>query len=145
MDKASMFIILLILYLLICFGIFGTQLMMIVERRYEMGMLIALGMKKWKLAWLFIIESVLTVLIGSIAGLLGSVPIVYYLKEHPIRLGGQMAEDFKKFNFEPVFPASMELNTFITQGIIVLCIGLGLSVYPVIVALGVDPVKAMKK
>lgn len=145
MDKASMFIILLILYLLICFGIFGTQLMMIVERRYEMGMLVALGMKKWKLAWLFIIESVLTVLIGSIAGLLGSVPIVYYLKEHPIRLGGQMAEDFKKFNFEPVFPASMELNTFITQGIIVLCIGLGLSVYPVIVALGVDPVKAMKK
>ncbi len=145
MDKASTFIILLILYLLICFGIFGTQLMMMVERRYEMGMLVAVGMKKWKLAWLFIIESVLTVLIGSVAGLLASVPVVWYLKEHPIRFGGEMAEGFKKFNFEPVFPASMELGIFITQGVVIFCIGLALSAYPVIVALKVDPVKAMKK
>lgn len=145
MDKASTFIILLILYLLICFGIFGTQLMMMVERKYEMGMLVAIGMKKYKLAWLFIIESVLTVLIGSLAGLLASIPVVWYLKQHPIRLGGEMAEGFRKFNFEPVFPASMELNTFLTQGVVVFCLGLALSAYPVIVALRVDPVKAMKK
>lgn len=145
MDKASMFIIQGILYLLICFGIFGTLLMMMIERRYEMGMLVAIGMKKWKLAILFVMESILTVFIGSLAGLLFSVPLVYYMKEHPIRLGGEIAETYKRFNFEPVFPASMELETFITQGLIVFCIGLLLSVYPVIKALQLDPVKAMKK
>lgn len=145
MDKASMFIILIILYLLICFGIFGTLLMMTVERKYEMGMLVAIGMKKWKLATLFVIESVLSVSLGCIAGLLASIPIVYYLKEYPIRIGGEIAESFKRFNFEPVFPASLELKTFMTHGSIVFCIGLILSVYPVIVALRINPVKAMKK
>lgn len=145
MDKASMFIILAILYLLICFGVFGTLLMMMVERRYEMGMLVAIGMKKRALATIFALESLLTVLIGSLAGLLSSIPLVYYLKERPIRLGGEIAEAYKRFNFEPVFPASMELATFLTQGLIVCGIGLLLSVYPVIKALRIDPVKAMKK
>ncbi len=145
MDKASMFIILIILYLLIGFGIFGTLLMMTVERKYEMGMLVAIGMKKWKLAMLFIIESAFTMVMGSVAGLLTSVPVVYYLKEEPIRLSGEIAEVYKQFNFEPVFPASMELTTFVTQGLIVFGIGLLLSVYPAIVALRIDPVKAMKK
>src|SRR3569833_152041 len=45
-DTNSMKYIQGILYLLIFFGIFGTLLMMMVERRYEMGMLIAIGMKK---------------------------------------------------------------------------------------------------
>jgi ABC-type lipoprotein release transport system permease subunit len=145
MDKASMFIILIILYMLICFGIFGTLLMMMTERKYEMGMLVAIGMKRWKLAMLLMVESVLTVSIGCIAGLICSIPLVYYLKEHPIHLSGELAEAYKKFNFEPVFPASMELETFATQGMIVFCIALILSVYPVVTALGIDPVNSMKK
>ncbi|ELR71927.1 transporter [Fulvivirga imtechensis AK7] len=145
MDKGSMYIILGILYLLICFGIFGTMLMMMVERRYEVGMLVAIGMKKGILAMLFLTESIFTVIIGSVTGLLCSIPLVYYLKEHPIRIGGEMAETYKRFNFEPVFPASTDPSIFITQGLIVLGIGLVLSLYPVITVFKIDPVKAMKK
>jgi putative ABC transport system permease protein len=145
MDNGSMYIILGILYLLICFGIFGTLLMMMAERKYEMGMLIAIGMKKRKLALLFLIESVLSVGIGSLLGLLCSIPIVYYLKEHPIRIGGEMAEAYKRFNFEPIFPASVDPKIFITQGLIVVGIGLALSMYPLITVWMLDPVKAMKK
>lgn len=145
MDKASMYIILAILYLLICFGIFGTLLMMVVERRYEMGMLIAIGMKKRLLAALFLTESILTVSIGCILGILFSIPLVVYLNRYPIRIGGEMAEAYKQFNFEPIFPASTEPANFITQGFVVLVIGLVLSLYPVVSALRLDPVKAMKK
>lgn len=145
MDKASMYIILGILYLLICFGIFGTLLMMMVERRYEMGMLVAIGMKKRKLAGLFLTESIMTVLIGSALGILCSIPVTMYLKAYPIRIGGEMAEAYKQFNFEPIFPASTDPSIFVTQGIIVLVIGLILSMYPVIRALRLDPVKAMRK
>ncbi len=145
MDKASMYIILGILYLLICFGIFGTLIMMIVERKYEMGMLVAIGMKKWQLALLFTIESIFTVLLGSAAGLVCSVPVVYYLHAHPIRISGEVAEAYKQFNFEPIFPASFDSAIFIQQGLIVIGIGLILSVYPIISALRLDPVKAMKK
>lgn len=145
MDKGSMYIILGILYLLICFGIFGTLLMMMVERRYEMGMLVAIGMKKRKLAGLFLIESVLTVLIGSVLGILCSIPVVLYLEKYPIRIGGEMAEAYRQFNFEPIFPASSDPSIFVTQGLIVLVIGLALSMYPVFKALTLDPVTAMRK
>lgn len=145
MDKGSMYIILGILYMLICFGIFGTLLMMMVERRYEMGMLVAIGMKKRMLAGLFLAESILTVLTGSVLGILCSIPIVIYLKQYPIRIGGEMAEMYKQFNFEPIFPASTDPSNFVTQGIVVLVIGLILSLYPVITALRLDPVKAMRK
>jgi putative ABC transport system permease protein len=145
MDKGSMHIIIGILYLLICFGIFGTLLMMMVERKYEMGMLIAIGMKKRKLAGLFLTESLLTVVIGSSMGLLCSIPIVLYLNRHPIRIGGEMAEAYKRFNFEPIFPASVSPSIFFTQGLFVFTMGVLLSVYPVIKALRVNPIAAMKK
>jgi ABC-type lipoprotein release transport system permease subunit len=145
MDKGSMFIITAVLYLLISLGIFGTLLMLMVERKYEMGMLVAIGMKKSKLAALFLTESVLTVFLGLLSGLIVSIPIVLYLNRYPIRIGGEMAQAYKQFNFEPIFPASVSPSIFITQGAIVLLIGLALSLYPVIKALRVNPVKAMKK
>lgn len=144
-DKGSMYIIQGILYLLICFGIFGTLLMMMAERKYEMGMLIAIGMKKGKLVMVLLIESVMNVLLGCLAGILASIPIVYYLKEYPIRFSGEMAESYRRFGFEPIFPASINAGIFMTQGIIVLVLGFVLSLYPMIKVLRLNPVTAMKK
>lgn len=134
-----------VLYMLICFGIFGTLLMMMVERKFEMGMLVAIGMKKIKLMLLLLIESVLTVLSGCFMGLLASVPLVYYFNRHPIRIGGDTAKTYQRFGFEPIFPASVDASNFIRQGIIVLVIGLILSLYPMYKAMRLDPVTAMKK
>jgi ABC-type lipoprotein release transport system permease subunit len=134
-----------VLYMLICFGIFGTLLMMMVERKFEMGMLVAIGMKKMKLMLLLLIESVLTVLSGCFLGLLASIPLVYYFNRHPIRIGGDTAETYQRFGFEPIFPASVDASNFIRQGIIVLIIGLILSLYPMYKAMRLNPVTAMKK
>ncbi|MDH4089197.1 MAG: ABC transporter permease [Cyclobacteriaceae bacterium] len=144
-DKGSMYIIQGILYMLICFGIIGTLLMMMVERKYEMGMLVALGMKKIKLMQLLLMESVLTVISGCVFGIMASVPIVYYLYKYPIRFTGEMAKVYEEFGFEPIFPASRDVNIFLTQGAIVLVLGLLLSLYPMIKVVQLDPIKAMKK
>lgn len=133
-----------ILYLLICFGIFGTLLVMMAERRFEMGMLVAIGMKKIRLMGLLLIESVLTVLSGCLLGIVATIPIVYYFNRHPIRIGGETAATYERFGFEPVFPTSVDASSFIRQGIIVLVIGLILSLYPMYKALRLDPVRAMK-
>lgn len=144
-DKGSMYIIQGILYMLICFGIFGTLMMMMVERKYEMGMLVAIGMKKVKLMQLLMMESVLTIFSGCILGISASIPIVYYLYKHPIRFKGEMAEVYEEFGFEAIFPASLDKNIFINQGLIVLSLGLLLSLYPIAKVAGLDAVKAMKK
>ena len=144
-DTNNMKVVQGILYLLICFGIFSTLLMMMVERKFELGMLVAIGMKKSKLILLLIAESVLTVFIGCIAGIIASVPLVYFLNKHPIRIGGDTAIAYERFGFEAIFPTSTETSIFISQGIIVLIIGLILSLYPVIKIIQLRPVAAIKR
>lgn len=134
-----------ILYMLICFGIFGTLLMMMEERAFEMGMLVAIGMKKSKLILLLIIESVITVLAGCIVGIGISVPVVYYLERYPLRISGETAQVYQRFGFEPIFLTAVDASIFIRQGLIVLMIGLILSLYPAYKALRLNPVEAMKK
>ena len=144
-DSNNMKVVQGVLYLLICFGVFSTLLIMMLERKYEMGMLVAIGMKKSKLLLLFIAESVMTVLIGCLAGILASVPLIYYLHRHPIRIGGDTAKAYERFGFEAIFPASTDSTIFFYQALIVLMMGLLLSLYPVIKVLQLKPVIAMKK
>jgi ABC-type lipoprotein release transport system permease subunit len=144
-DTASSKIIEAILYLLICFGIFGTLLMMMVERKFEMGMLVAIGMKKYKLGALLLLESIFTVVAGCLFGILASIPVIWYLNRHPLRISGEMGKIYERFGFEAVFPASVEPVHFITQGIIVLVIGLLLSIYPMAKVIRLKPVSAMRR
>ena len=50
LDAAGNNLVLIILYLIITFGIFGTILMMTRERSYEFGVLIGIGMHRWQLS-----------------------------------------------------------------------------------------------
>lgn len=144
-DSKSMKYIQGILYMLVSFGIFGTLLMMMVERKFELGMLVAIGMKKSTLSLIIIIESVLTVLGGCLLGLLVSIPVVYYFNIKPLMLGGEIADIYQKFGFEAVFPTSTSPHNFYYQGITVLIIGLILSLYPVYKIFTIDPTKSMKR
>lgn len=143
-DSNNMKVVQGVLYLLICFGIFSTLLIMMLERKFEMGMLVAIGMKKIRLVFLFITESVLTVFIGCLAGILASVPLIYYFNMHPIRIGGDTAEAYERFGFEAIFPTSTDSSIFFYQAFIVLLIGLGLSLYPAVKVLQLNAVAAMK-
>jgi len=134
-----------VLYLLICFGIFGTLIMMMMERKYEMGMLIAIGMKKSLLIRLVMIESLITVMAGCILGLLTSIPLIYYLHIHPLTMGGATAKAYEEFGFEAIFPTSVNPSIFIEQGLAVFFIGIILSLYPVIRIIRLKPVDALKR
>jgi putative ABC transport system permease protein len=144
-DSNNMKVVQGVLYLLICFGIFSTLLMMMLERKSEMGMLVAIGMKKSKLILLFISELVLTVLTGCLTGILASVPLIFYLNKHPIRIGGDTAKAYERFGFEAIFPTSTDSSIFLYQALVVLLIGVGLSLYPIVKVMQLKPVTAMKK
>lgn len=144
-DKANMKIFQAILYVLVAMGIFGTMLMMMVERTYELGMLMAIGMKKSKMILLLVTESVLTVMGGCVIGIVTSIPLVYYLKVNPIRFTGEIGAAWERFGFEAVLPTSTAPDNFIWQALIVMFIGLVLSIYPVWKVLRLDPVSSMKR
>lgn len=143
-DTASSKIVLGVLYLLISFGIFATVLMMLNERRREFGMLVALGMKKIQLARIVLMEAVMLTLTGCLIGLVLSLPLVWGLREHPIRIGGEMAKTWERFGFEAIFPTAFEPGIFFEQAMAVGIVGLLLAIYPVWHVLRLDPVTAMR-
>lgn len=144
-DGFSFYIFSGILYLIIGFGLFGTVLMMTAERKYEFGMLIAIGMKKTKLELILLGETLLITFFGVLFGFLLSLPLVIYLKERPIRFGGEIAKVYEQFGFEALFPTDVDQSIFLTQSLIVLAMAIVIGLYPLWHVRGLDPVKAMKK
>ncbi|HXC05489.1 MAG TPA: FtsX-like permease family protein [Bacteroidia bacterium] len=120
-----------ILYLVIAFGIFGTILMMLNERMHEFGILIAIGMKKKLLAGTVVLEMILLSIAGTLFGICGAYPLVYYLWLHPIRMGGSWGKVAERFNMEPVLRPSLDLSHFLLQGYIVLIMSTLLSIYAI--------------
>jgi len=144
-DGFSFYVFSGILYLIIGFGLFGTILMMTVERTYEFGMLIAIGMKKGKLKLILLGEAFLITLLGVLLGILLSLPSVLYLQEKPIRFSGDIAKAYEQFGFEAIFPAELDLGIFLNQSLIVLFMSVLIGLYPLWFVNGLNPVKAMKK
>lgn len=144
-DGASLSIFTGFLYLIIGFGIFGTLLMMTIERKQEFGMLIAIGMKKIKIANMLIQETLLISILGVFAGILISLPAVIYFNVKPIRLGGKMAEMYEQFGFEPLFPTTFDVHIFLNESVNVLILAALLGLYPLWYVRSLNPIEAMKR
>lgn len=144
-DEAGGKIILMLLYIIIAFGIFGTMLMMIKEREYEFGILKAVGMKSRQLQWMVWLEMTMLMLLGSLAGMVIAFPVVWYLTEYPIRFTGQMAEAYEKFGVEAVMPAMIDPMIFLSQALVVLVMVTLMTLYPMWMLRRLNPVHAMRQ
>lgn len=121
-DNRSGAIMIGILYLVIAFGVFGTVLMMMAERRREFGMLISIGMRKSRLAGVVSMEMLLIGLLGVASGVAASLPLVFYGYARPMRFTGEMARMFEDYGFEPVLPMLLPSTYYLWQVAIVLLI-----------------------
>jgi ABC-type lipoprotein release transport system permease subunit len=119
-----------ILYMVIAFGIFGTILMMTMERKKEFSIMIAIGMQRAQLIGLVIIESIYMAAIGAVVGLIISFPVVYFYANNPIEITGDTAETYRQLNMEPILAISTNANYMVMQFIIVMLISLLASIIP---------------
>ena len=130
--------------MIITFGIFGTVMMMTNERMYEFGVLISVGMRRWKIALVLFIETLLVSTIGIISGVVAVEPLVYYFHYNPIKLTGQAAEAIKEYGMEALMPTSIDPTIVLAQAVIVIVISLCISIYPAVIISRVKPVNAMR-
>ena len=147
LDTAGNMLVLYILYLIIAFGIFGTILMMTKEREYEFGILIAIGMSRMKLAGTLWLEILIMGFVGVMAGILLSLPLVYYFHINPIDLavmGEEAAATYEKFGMEPILPAAFDFRIFLRQAWIIFLIVTVLAIYPLFKIRNLEPVQAMR-
>ena len=94
-----------ILYMIIGFGIFGTVMMMIQERRREMGVMVAIGMR--------------------------SIPIINYYFNNPIKLTGDAAKMMIDMGIEPLLTFSWIPPVFYNQALTIFILTLFVGLYPV--------------
>lgn len=143
-DNGGTIIMLLILYVVVGFGIFGTVMMMTAERTREFGVTIALGMRRARLMSITFIEAIIISMLGAGAGVIVSIPFIIYFYHHPIRLGGDYAKAMIAYGLEPIIPFSIDPLVFIGQGIVVFALGLFSTMYPLIILRNLEPVRAMR-
>lgn len=143
-DSAGGIVVLIILYLVIGFGVFGTILMLTAERKAEFGILISIGMSRSRLALTVFLETTFLGLLGVLTGSFLAWPLAWYYHQHPIDLSGELTDVMDEYGFEPVIPFSLDPSIWFLNGGTVLLITILLSLYAVLTIHYLQPVKAMR-
>lgn len=120
-----------LLYLIVGFGIFGTLFMMTLERRREFSVMIAIGMKRSKLSVVVFIESLLLGIVGGIAGIGFSIPLLAYLSRNPIPLSGDIAEMYEAYGINPEYHFAFEADFIFNQFMVIFILCVLLSIVPI--------------
>ncbi|RLD47537.1 MAG: ABC transporter permease [Bacteroidetes bacterium] len=142
-KSVSSYVMLGLLYMIVGFGVLGTVIMMTAERRKEFGLLVAVGMKKFRLEMTVFSETIFLGFVGVILGFAASLPIIFYYSINPIVLSGTMAAMYEKNGFEPVIQFSSDTGYMFAQLIIVGIIVLISATYPIFKISSLKPVNAM--
>jgi ABC-type lipoprotein release transport system permease subunit len=129
-DNAGGVVFAAILYVIVFFGIFGTVLMMIAERKREFGVLIAIGMKKRLLMYVVVIEMFFIGALGTLIGMIGVSPLIYLGNKFPIQMTGKTAKMYEDMGYEAIMPLASFDSYFWWQALIVLLMVLVASYFP---------------
>ena len=143
-DMAGGRIFVTILYFIISFVLLGTVIMMVAERQREFGILVSIGMKKTKLAFVTLLENIMLIMGGAIVGMAVVKPVQFYFKYNPIDLSGQMKEAVEQYNFEPKLYTTTSFIINLNHGTIIFFIGVLVSLYAVVKILKLNPIESMR-
>ena len=143
-DNAGGIILLGILYLVIAFGIFGTVMMMSMERQREFGVMVAVGMKKTRLAFLVSLETCIIGLLGLAFSLVAGICMLIYMYHHPIPMTGNAALAMKEMGIEPLLPFSLDPGIFTSQMLAIIVIMVICLLYPFWNIFHIRPITALR-
>ena len=91
-DEVSNESINVIIFIIVAMGILNTMLMSVLERTKEFGVILAIGMRPQKLAFMVLAEGFLLGVIGAVFGLIIGVLISYPLVVNGLDMSAQMGD-----------------------------------------------------
>jgi len=142
-DMSSAWFMYGVLIVLVAFSVLNTQLMSVMERTREFGMISALGVRPRHLSGLILLETALMALIGFALGVALGWLVALYFNRFGLTYPG-MEEAATRFNLpERMYPAITPLT--LTLGpVVVFAFCLLASLYPALRLLRLRPVDAMR-
>jgi len=136
------YLVLIIILLALAFGILNTMLMAIFERVKEIGVLMAVGMSKWRIFMMIILETVFLSLTGAAAGMIVSAVVVYWTNRSGIDLS-MFAQGLESFGISSIVYPALDARFYGSLAIMVVVSAILSALYPAIKALKLKPVEAI--
>ena len=142
-DLSSAWFMYGVLIILVAFSVLNTQLMSVLERTREFGVITALGVKPRRLATLIMLETALMALIGLVIGVFLGWLVSLYFNTVGFSYPG-MSEVAAKFNLPGKMYPSLTVFSMILGPLVVFLFCLLASVYPAARLYRLQPVEAMR-
>ncbi|WOJ92185.1 FtsX-like permease family protein [Congregibacter variabilis] len=142
-DLVSAWFMYAVLIVLVALSVLNTQLMSVLERTHEFGVMLALGLSPGRLARLVGMETCLLGALGLVIGLSLGLALTWYLSVHGFTYPG-MEELAARFNLSGrMYPQVSVLTTL--WGPLTVFVGVLLAaVYPALLLFRLRPVEAMQ-
>lgn len=138
------FIFMGIILLALAFGIVNTMMMAVLERTREIGMLLALGMNKFKIFMMILLETLFLIIAGCPVGILLAFVSIGITQRTGIDFSN-FSEAYSSFGYSSIIYPSLTARQF---GIIMLLIfitALFSALFPARRALKLNPAESLKK
>lgn len=142
-DMTSAWFMYAVLIVLVAFSVLNTQLMSVLERTREFGVIMALGIKPRRLALLVLLETFLMALVGLLIGMLLGAFVSGYFAQVGFAYPG-MDELAAKFNMPPVIYPAFDPLSIMLGPVVVFIFCLFAAIYPALKLYGLRPVDAMR-
>jgi putative ABC transport system permease protein len=142
-DFASAWFMYAVLIVLVAFSVLNTQLMSVLERTKEFGIVMSLGVTPGRLGRLVMLETSLMAFLGMILGMVVGGALVLWLGHHGFTYPG-LEEMGSKFNLPGrIYPQFSAVGLLMGPAIVLLgC--LAASLYPALRLRWLEPVAAMR-
>lgn len=145
-EKFAMFVILVFIILVAAFNITSTLIMVVIEKRRDIGILRTLGSSSWSILWVFVLEGLFIGSSGTVLGVIGGTLLAYKINPVAEFLAGLFGIDLfnsQIYYFDRIPTAVVPFDIlWITISAIVLTF---LStLYPAVSACRLDPVDALR-
>ena len=135
--------ILIIIIMAVSFGLLNTILMSILERVKELGVLLAVGMKRTKVFSMIVAETTIIALIGGIIGLFMSWGMIEILGTTGVPIPG--AEGLEDFGYASVLYPRIETAFYFEIALVLVIFAVLASVYPAWKAIRLQPAVAVRQ
>lgn len=138
------FIFMGIILLALAFGIVNTMMMAVLERTREIGMLLALGMNKFKIFMMILLETFFLILAGCPVGILLAFVTIGITQKTGIDFS-RFSDVYSSFGYSSIIYPDLTLRQFVIIMILVLLTALFSALFPARRALQLNPAESLKK
>ena len=142
-DMSSAFFMYGILVILVAFSVLNTQLMSVLERTHEFGIVMSLGLTPGRLGRLVLLETAILGLLGLLFGALLGALFTYWFSVYGFSYPG-MEEMTAKFNLPARFYPQVSVSSLLIGPVVVFIFTILAAVYPALRLRKLHPVEAMR-